>query len=130
MGLRGWLRSRGELSHEHTDRQDRDSKARVRGDRDVQSQCRRHGQSDRNPEPSPERDAQIVIQTISTPGGSIPTSSNPWINYGIPLGIVAAIVVVALAVFLRRRKERKKDQAEDRMAGGPPPGPPPPPPPP
>ena len=73
---------------------------------------------------------QIVIQTISTPGGSIPTSSNPWINYGIPLGIVAAIVVVALAVFLRRRKERKKDEAEDRMAGGPPPGPPPPPPPP
>src|SRR3989449_373279 len=31
----------------------------------------------------PNVTALIVIQTISTPGGSIPTSSNPWINYGL-----------------------------------------------
>src|SRR2546422_641561 len=78
----------------------------------------------------PNVTAQIVFQTISTPGGSIPSSSNPWINYGIPLGLAAAIVIAAVAVFLRRRKERKQDEMEDRTAGGPPPGQPPPPPPP
>ena len=78
----------------------------------------------------PNVTALIVIQTISTPGGSIPTSSNPWINYGIPLGIAAAVVIAAVAVFLRRRKERKQDEMEDRTTGGPPPGQPPPPPPP
>jgi len=72
----------------------------------------------------PNVTAQIVIQTISTP------SSDPWINYGIPLGIAAAIVIAAVAVFLRRRKERKHDEEEDRKAGGLPPGQPPPPPPP
>ncbi len=77
----------------------------------------------------PNVTAQIVIQTISTPGG-IPSSLNPWINYGVPVGIAAAIVIAAVAVFLRRRKERKRDEAEDRTAGGLPPGPPPPPPPP
>src|SRR5438132_13558358 len=78
----------------------------------------------------PSVTAQIVIQTISTPGGSIPSSSNPWINYGIPLGVAAAILIAAVVVLLRRRKERKEDEMEDRTAGGPPPQQPPPPPPP
>jgi PKD repeat protein len=78
----------------------------------------------------PNVTAQIVIQTLSTPGGSIPSSSNPWINYGIPIGIAVAIVIAAVAVFFRRRRERKQDEMEDQPAGGPPPGQPPPPPPP
>src|SRR3989441_1103633 len=77
---------------------------------------------------SPNVTAQIVIQTISTPGGSIPASSDPWINYGVPVAIVSAIVIAAVVVALRRRKERKRDETEDKMAGGRPPGPPPPPP--
>ena len=77
---------------------------------------------------SPNVTAQIVIQTISTPGGSIPASSDPWINYGVPLAIVSAIVIAAVVVALRRRKERKRDETEDKMAGGRPPGSPPPPP--
>src|SRR3989441_563083 len=78
----------------------------------------------------PNVTAQIVIQTISTPGGSIPSSSNPWINYGIPLGFAAAILIAAVVVLPRRRKGRKEDETEDRTAGGPPPEQPPPPPPP
>src|SRR5947209_18446087 len=78
----------------------------------------------------PNVTAQIVIQTISTPGGSIPSSSNPWINYGIPLGVAAAILIAAVVVLLRRRKERREAEMEDRTAGGPPLGQPAPPPPP
>ena len=77
----------------------------------------------------PNVTAQIVIQTISTPGGSAPTSSNAWINYGIPAVILAGIALTVLVIAFRRRKERKRDEEEEGTTGGPPPGSPPPPPP-
>ena len=77
----------------------------------------------------PNVTAQIVIQTISTPGGSAPTSSNAWINYGIPAVILAGIALTVLVIAFRRRKERKRDEEEEGTTGRLPPGSPPPPPP-
>ncbi len=60
-------------------------------------------------------------------GGNQGAAANPWINYGVPLAIVAAVILAAVAVLLRRRKAARE---EERQQGGPPQGPPGPPPPP
>jgi len=67
--------------------------------------------------------ATIVVQARSTGGGNPTPEFNPWINYGIPLVIVAAIALAVVATLWRRRK---RSQEEREQAG--PPGPPPPPP--
>ena len=49
--------------------------------------------------------------------------TNPWINYGIPLFIVAVVVIAVAAVLLRRRKTMKdeEEKPETPKSGGPPP---------
>jgi len=68
--------------------------------------------------------ASIEVRTQSTGGGTPTPEANPWINYGVPLGIVLAILLGAAAVLVRRRRQAKREEE-----GGPPPPPPPPPPP-
>jgi len=61
------------------------------------------------------------------PGPSPPPApeANPWINYGVPIGIAAAVVLSIVAVILRRRRIRKEElREEERPEQGPPPPPP------
>jgi len=67
--------------------------------------------------------ATIVVQARSTGGGTQTPEINPWVNYGVPLVVVAAIALAVVATLWRRRK---RSQEEREQAG--PPGPPPPPP--
>src|SRR2546427_1186443 len=67
--------------------------------------------------------ATTVVQARSTGGGTQTPEINPWINYGVPLVVVAAIALAVVATLWRRRK---RSQIEREQAG--PPGPPPPPP--
>ncbi len=67
-----------------------------------------------------------VITPPSKPTGTV-GQSNPWIDYGVPILIVAVVVLAAVAVLWRRRKQAKKEEAE--TAEAPKEGPPAPPPP-
>ena len=73
---------------------------------------------------------KFVNVTIQVPaaggGGGTSAAPNPFINYGIPLGIVA-IIVIAVAVAMVRRRRAAKEEERERA---PPPRSPPPPPPP
>ncbi len=59
-------------------------------------------------------------------GGGTTPESNPWLNYGVPLAIVAVVVIAVAAVMLRRRSRAKQ---EEQAGQQPPEGPSPPPPP-
>lgn len=73
--------------------------------------------------------------TVSNPtntgggGGGTTPQSNPWLNYGLPLGIVAVVAVAIAVVVLRRRRTTKREAAEEEHEGEPNPPPKPPPPP-
>ncbi len=69
--------------------------------------------------------ATVVVQAQPSGGGQPTPQFNPWINYGIPAIVVAAIALAVVATVLRRRKRSREESGQ---AG--PPGPPPPPPPP
>ncbi len=77
---------------------------------------------------SPETNVTVnIIQPSSKPGGQA-GQSNPWINYGIPVLVVAVIVIAVAAVLWRRRKQAKKEEAETtEEPKQSPPAPPPPP---
>ncbi len=62
---------------------------------------------------SPSVNATVqVIKPPSKPGGGTTPQSNPLIDYGIPIAIVAIIVIAVAAVVWRRRKQSKKEEAE------------------
>ena len=73
---------------------------------------------------------KFVNVTIQVPaaggGGGTSAAPNPFINYGIPLGIVAIIVIAVAVAMVRRRRAAKE---EERERAPPPKSPPPPPPP-
>jgi len=68
----------------------------------------------------------LVIRAAAGPGGGgVAQEFNPWLNYGVPLGILAVIVAGVLAVIVRRRRlARKEEKPEEAPPGGPPPPPP------
>jgi hypothetical protein len=63
---------------------------------------------------------------ISTLPGAPPVSSaaNPWINYGVPILVVAIVAIVVGIALVRRRRAAKKDETLGEVL--PPQGPPPP----
>ncbi len=73
---------------------------------------------------------KFVNVTIQVPaaggGGGTSAAPNPFINYGIPLGIVAIIVIAVAVAMVRRRRAARE---EERERAPPPKSPPPPPPP-
>lgn len=66
--------------------------------------------------------------TPSGSGGATTPQGNPWLNYGLPLGIVAVIVAVIAVVVVRRRRTMKKEAAEEEQEREPDNAPKPPPP--
>ncbi len=62
---------------------------------------------------SPQANVTVnVITPSSTPGGGTTPQTNPLINYGIPILIVAVIVAAVAVVLWRRRKRTAKEEAE------------------
>jgi len=74
-----------------------------------------------------------VLRIFTIPIWNLPTSSppsppagatNPLVNYGIPLAVVAVIIIAVATVVLRRRKTLR-EEAKDQEPGQRPPNPPP-----
>jgi peptide/nickel transport system substrate-binding protein len=83
-------------------------------------------QTDPNFNHAPSVTATVeFVNPYSQPGGP-PVQTNPLIEFGIPILIVAVIVVVAAVILLRRRARMKKEEQE--VQEEPKPGPPNPPP--
>ena len=61
---------------------------------------------------------KFVNVTIQVPaaggGGGTSAAPNPFINYGIPLGIVAIIVIAVAVAMVRRRRAAKEEERERR----------------
>lgn len=61
---------------------------------------------------SPEVTATIQsVNPYSKPGG-VATQTNPLIEFGIPILIIAVVVVAATVILLRRRRRAKKEEQE------------------
>ncbi|HYS73495.1 MAG TPA: ABC transporter substrate-binding protein [Thermoplasmata archaeon] len=70
----------------------------------------------------------IPIWNLPTGGGPTgPAGLNPWVNYGIPLAVLAVIALAVAAVVMRRRRTLR-EEAKGQEPGRPEPPPPPPPP--
>jgi peptide/nickel transport system substrate-binding protein len=59
----------------------------------------------------------------SAGGPTGPSGVNPLINYGVPLGIVAAILVAAAVVFWRRKQARMREERQEEPPRDQPPPP-------
>lgn len=76
---------------------------------------------------SPQANVTVTITAVPSKP-SPPPASNPLIDYGVPVAIVAVIVIAVAAVVLRRRKRMRKEEAEvaEETQENPPGSPPPP----
>jgi len=72
--------------------------------------------------------ANVLIENAPSQVTEIGGSRNPWIDYGVPILIVAIVIIAVAAVVLRRRRTMKKELGEEEKPASPPGGPPPPPP--